>query len=93
MTPDEPFVAPQRSALRKASDTDVHPSTPTESADLPSFNTGNTGDSILRGKNEKTVAFEVQIPKSLRKRLRTRAGELDISVDELATRILRDGLN
>ena len=93
MTHDEPFVAPQRSALRKASDTDVHPSTPTVSADLPSFNTGNTGDSVLRGKSEKTVAIEVQIPKSLRKRLRTRAGELDISVDELTSRILRNGLS
>jgi hypothetical protein len=93
MTPDEPFVAPQRSALRKAADTNVHPSMPTDSADLPAFNTGNTGDSVLRGKSEKTVAIEVQIPKSLRKRLRTRAGELDISVDELASRILRDGLN
>ncbi|MDP4804228.1 MAG: hypothetical protein NWR45_04680 [Candidatus Nanopelagicales bacterium] len=93
MTHNEPFVAPQRSALRKAADTNVHPSTPTDSADLPAFNTGNTGDSVLRGKSEKTVAMEVQIPKSLRKRLRTRAGELDISVDELTSRILRDGLN
>lgn len=92
MKNDEPFVAPQRSALRKAPDTNVHPSTPTESVELPSFNTGNTGDAVLRGKSEKTVSIEVQIPKSLRKRLRTRAGELDISVDELATRILRDGL-
>jgi hypothetical protein len=93
MTHNEPFVAPQRSALRKAADTNVHPSTPTDSADLPAFNTGNTGDSVLRGKSEKTVAMEVKIPKSLRKRLRTRAGELDISVDELTSRILRDGLN
>ncbi len=93
MTHDEPFVAPQRSALRKASDTNMHPSTPTDSTDLPAFNTGNTGDSVLRGKSEKAVAFEVHIPKSLRKRLRKRAGELDISVDELASRILRDGLN
>lgn len=90
MTTDDPFTAPQRSALRKAPDTHVHPSTPSASVEPPSF--GNTGDSVLRGKPEKTVSLEVVIPKSVRKQLRSRAGELDISVDELVSRLLRDGL-
>ncbi len=92
MTTDDPFTAPQRSALRKAADTNVHPSMPSDGAETASLSAGNTGDSVLRGKPEKTVALEVNIPKSLRKRLRSRAGELDISVDELATQLLRDGL-
>lgn len=90
MTTEDPFTAPQRSALRKAPDTHVHPSMPSEAAAPPSF--GNTGDSVLRGKPEKTVVLEVAIPKSVRKTLRSRAGDLDISVDELVTRLLRDGL-
>lgn len=90
MATDEPFTAPQRSALRKAPDTHVHPSIPSEPVGPVAF--GTTADSVLRGKPEKTVDLVVSIPKSVRKELRSRAGSLDISVDELVTRLLRDGL-
>lgn len=93
MTINEPFVAPQRSALRKSADTNVHPSMPSAGVEQQSLSGGNTGDSVLQSKPERAVRIEMNIPKSLRKRLRTRAGELDISVDELAVHLLRDGLN
>jgi len=63
-------------ALRKATDSDVHPTT-----GLPSA----TADAVLEGKK---VPLVVRVPKKLRKRAREVASADGISVDELVVNAL-----
>ena len=92
MTAKPPTGASPRPALRKAGDADVHPSTPQVSADEPSFlRKGlNTADSVGMPDRDKLVDLGVQIPKSLRKGVRSEAKRRGMSVDQLVAEALRD---
>lgn len=74
MTSD--FDPTPRPALRKAADSDVHPTTYTNTS---------TGDSVLDGK---TVEIRAKVPKKLRKQMKAQAKEIGISTDEFVTRAL-----
>lgn len=76
----------QHSGLRKAADSDLHPSTPQSGAleTSSSLRSGSsTGDSVGMPGKDKPVALEVTLPKSLRKALRQEAKRRDITVDEI----------
>ena len=78
--------------LRKASDADLHPSTPVGGVDEPSLlrKGMNAADSVGGPDRDKMVGLEVQIPKSLRKTIRAEAKRRGISVDEVVAEALRD---
>ena len=78
--------------LRKAPDADLHPSTPQGPVDEPSLlrKGMNVADSVGGPDRDKLVTLEVQIPKSLRKVVRSEAKRRGITVDELVAEALRD---
>lgn len=83
----------QRPALRKADDHDLHPAQPRvdDLSDLSTKAGSTTADAISGAeKRDKLVRLELQVPKSLRKRLRSEAERRGMSVDDLVVALLRD---
>jgi hypothetical protein len=79
------FDPTPRPALRKATDTAVHPVAPKpidqSHQDLGFMN--NTSDSVRPKKNDKLIAMTITISKSLRKELKKEAKSRGVSVDDL----------
>ena len=73
------FDSTPRSALRKAPDADIHPTTHTAASSLSS---ATAADAVLSGKN---VEMTVRIPKKLRKQVKKVARDSELSVDHIAT--------
>lgn len=73
------FDSTPRSALRKAPDADVHPTTHVAASSLSS---ATAADAVLGGKE---VEMTVRIPKKLRKQLKKVARDSELSVDQIAT--------
>ena len=69
------FDPTPRPALRKAADSDVHPTTYSASPN-------STKDAVLGGKE---VEITVRIPKKLRKQLKKAADASNLTVDQIAT--------
>lgn len=76
------FDPTPRSALRKAPDADVHPTTQLAAPSLSSLTSSATADAVLSGKE---VELTVKIPKKLLKRVKKVARASDLSVDQIAT--------
>jgi len=70
------FDPTPRPALRKAPDSDVHPTSQTPAT---------TGDSVLEGKR---VPLVVRVPKKMRKSSRQQAKAAGVSLDEFVTNAL-----
>jgi hypothetical protein len=90
MTPNDAKPA-DRPPLRKAGDTDIHPSTPpstTEDSSLLRVG-ATTADAIGMPDKDKLVDLGVQVPKSLRKSVRQEAKRRGISVDHVVAEALR----
>lgn len=85
-------IPPQRPALAKAPDHDHHPALPKADAigELSTKAGANTADAVVVDKPDKLVTLELQMPKSLRKRLRKEAERRGMSVDDLVVALLRD---
>jgi hypothetical protein len=85
-----------RPALRKAPDGHVHPAAP-RLGSLPQRLQAELERPARKGKNEwegeggkdKPVDVVVPMPKSMRKRLRTRAAEQGMTVEDAAFHVLR----
>ena len=85
-----------RPALRKAPDGHVHPATP-RLGSLPARLQAGLERPARKGKNEwegeggkdKPVDVIVPMPKSMRKRLRTRAAEQGMTAEDAAFHVLR----
>jgi hypothetical protein len=79
------FDPTPRPALRKATDSAVHPVAPKpidrSHQDLGLMN--NTSDSVRPKKNDKLIAMTITIPKSLRKQLKKDAKSRGVSIDEI----------
>ena len=67
------FDPTPRSALKKAPDADLHPTTHTVST---------TGDAVLEGK---LVPVNIKVPKKLRKKARAQAKAAGLTIDEFIT--------
>jgi len=84
---------PQRPALRKAADASVHPTlpaAPTAAADESTINTfGSASDTLRDPAKEKRAELVVEIPKSLRKRLRKHAERSETTADAIVEMLLR----
>lgn len=86
------FQPRQRQALRKAADADVHPTLPVHdpAGDHLSIRSGSsTSDTMRDPKPEKDVELTVEIPKSLRKRLRKAAERSETTPDAIIAMLLR----
>jgi hypothetical protein len=79
-----------RAGLRKAADSDLHPSTP-PIADEPTWVKGgnSTADSVGMPDKDRLVTMEVSIPKSLRKSVKQEAKRRGMTVDEVVADALR----
>lgn len=73
------FDPTPRPALRKAPDSDVHPTTHVAPAHIAPM---NTSDAVLEGKS---VDMTIRIPRKLRKHVRQAAKAGDVSVDQFVT--------
>lgn len=84
--------AQPRPALRKAADSDVHPSLPTPSSGETSLLRAgaSTADAVLTPQADRSVTLTVTIPKSLRKSVRREAARRRITVDEVVAEALRE---
>lgn len=79
-----------RAGLRKAADSDLHPSTPPVAAEPTWVKGGNsTADSVGMPDKDKLVTMEVSIPKSLRKSVKQEAKRRGMTVDEVVADALR----
>ena len=83
---------PLRPRLQKASDADVHPSTPQYDATESALRRpgSSTADSLGAPDKDKLVTLEVRVPKSLRKAVRQEAERRGVSVDQVVTEALRN---
>jgi hypothetical protein len=83
---------PARPGLRKAGDSDVHPSLPSVDSTEPSLlRPGNsTADAVLGADADKPVTLEVTVPKWLRKSVRAEAKRRGVTVDEVVADALRE---
>ena len=90
MTPNDAKRS-DRPGLRKAGDSDVHPSTPVGTSDEPSLLRvgATTADAIGMPDKDKLVDLGVQVPKSLRKSVRQEAKRRGMTVDEVVAEALR----
>ena len=81
-----------RKGLRKASDADLHPSTPSASVDEPSYlRKGlNTADSVGSPDRDKLVDLGAKVPKSLRKSVRAEASRRGMTVNQVVAEVLRE---
>jgi hypothetical protein len=81
----------RRPALKKAKDSDVHPTlaTPDDAKNLHRRRGASTSDTLRDPRGEKLVPVEVQIPKKLRKHLRSEAKKRGMSLSELVTALLQ----
>lgn len=73
------FDSAPRSALRKAPDADIHPTTHVAASSLSS---ASAADAVLSGK---AVELTVRIPKKLRKQLKKVVRDSELSIDQIAT--------
>jgi predicted HicB family RNase H-like nuclease len=73
------FDSTPRSALRKAPDADIHPTTHAAASSLSS---ASAADAVLSGKE---VELTIRIPKKLRKQVKKVARESELSIDQIAT--------
>jgi len=81
-----------RPSLRKARDSDVHPSTPPSTPEESSLLRvgATTADAIGMPDKDKLVDLGVQVPKSLRKSVRQEASRRGMTVDHVVAEALRD---
>ena len=88
------FNPEQRRVLAKAPDSEVHPTLPRveKIEELLTRRGVATSDTLRTPKAEKLVPLIVEVPKSLRKTLRTEAERLGMSVDQVVTNLLRERL-
>lgn len=86
------FDTTPRPALRKAEDSDIHPTTHTsiQASRTPLFGKASTGDAVLEGKE---VELTVRIPKKLRKQVRQAAKRDGASMDQFITAALAAEVN
>ncbi len=86
------FDATPRPALRKAEDSDIHPTTHTsiQKTKPPLFGRSSTGDAVLEGKE---VEITVRIPKRLRKQVRQAAKRDGSSMDQFIIAALAAEVN
>jgi hypothetical protein len=90
MTPND-AKRPNRPALHKAGDSDVHPSTPPPTGDdMSLLRVGaTTADAVGMPDKDRLVDLGVQVPKSLRKSVRQEAKRRGITVDAVVAEALR----
>jgi hypothetical protein len=81
----------RRPALKKARDTDLHPtlSPQPDPKNLRRRRGASTSDTLRDPQGEKLVAVEIQMPKKLRKQLRTEAKKRGMTLSELVTVLLK----
>jgi hypothetical protein len=81
----------KRPTLRKAGDSDVHPSTPPDQPEESSLLRvgATTADAVGMPDKNKMVDLGVQVPKSLRKSVRQEAGRRGMTVDQVVAEALR----
>jgi hypothetical protein len=91
MSPSAAGKPGKSAGLRKAGDSDVHPSTPPTTADeAPLLRVGaTTADAVGMPDKNKLVDLGVQVPKSLRKSVRQEAARRGMTVDEVVAEALR----
>jgi len=93
MSTDKPAFDPTpRQALGKATDAVWHPTLPRDHEDRAPLSTGATSDALLGPKRDKLVALNVEVPKSIRKALKTEADKRGMSLDQLITMLARNYL-
>jgi hypothetical protein len=83
------FDPTPRVALSRASDAVWHPTLPRDVGERAPLNSGNTSDALLGPKEDKLVELSIEIPKSIRKALRTEAQDRGMSVDALVAMLAR----
>ena len=86
------FDPTPRPALGKATDAVVHPTLPRDHEDRAPLSSGATSDALLGPKRDKLVELSIEVPKSIRKALKTEAEERGLSVDQLITMLARNYL-
>lgn len=81
----------RRPALKKAKDSDIHPTlaTPQDAKNLNRRRGASTSDTLRDPRGEKLVAVEIQMPKKLRKQLRAEAKKRGLTLSELVTVLLQ----
>ncbi len=93
MSNDKPAFDPTpRAALGKASDAVLHPTMPRDHEDRAPLSTGATSDALLGPKRDKLVELNIEVPKSIRKALKSEADKRGLSVDQLITMLARNYL-
>jgi hypothetical protein len=86
------FDPTPRPALTKSNDAVVHPTLPRDHEERAPLSTGATSDALLGPKRDKLVELNVEVPKSIRKALKTEAEKRGMSVDQLITMLARNYL-
>ncbi|MDD2857476.1 MAG: hypothetical protein PHU75_02255 [Candidatus Nanopelagicales bacterium] len=93
MTAAKPAFDPApRPALSRATDAIWHPTLPREQAERAPLNSGATSDALLGPKEDKLVELRLELPKSLRRALRTEAEARGLTVDQLVAMVVRSYL-
>lgn len=88
MTSQPPFDPSPRPALRRASDSGVHPTAPANIG-VGGLQQGATADAITGPRKDKLVKLKVEVPKSLKASLADEAKRRGMSLDQLVALILR----
>lgn len=83
------FDPTPRAALTKATDAALHPTLPRDQEERAPLSTGATSDALLGPKRDKLVELNIELPKSIRKALKTEAEKRGMSVDQLITMLAR----
>jgi len=90
MSDSKPAFDPTpRAALSRASDAVWHPTLPRDRDGRAPLNSGATSDALLGPKEDKLVELRVEVPKSIRKALRSEATDRGMSVDALVAMLAR----
>ena len=77
----------RRPALKRAQDADKHPTLP--KSDLGRRKGLSTSDTLRDPRGEKIVSVEVEMPKAMRKQLRSEAKRRGVSVSDLIVTIIQ----
>lgn len=86
------FDPTPRPALTRAADAVWHPTLPRDHEERAPLSTGATSDALLGPKRDKLVELTIEVPKSIRKALKTDADKRGMSVDQLVTMLARNYL-
>lgn len=88
MSTESQQPATAREPLRKAGDSDLHPSALHGEASALHLG-GSTSDAISTAKGDKSVTLEIELPKTLRKSVRKEAKRRGVSVDQVVIEALQ----